>query len=170
VTQTCRNYIGGKWVASESKEVHKLTNPATGELLGEVAMSTADEVRSAISAAHKAFPEWRRIPPLSRARYLLRLRDRLEEEFDDFAHIAHAMRLEAAGLSAADAAQHAVAALVKLNEELQVPRLRDCNISREAFEQALPKMAADALASGSPANNPRMPTAEEIIELYRQAY
>jgi alcohol dehydrogenase len=80
------------------------------------------------------------------------------------------MRLEVAGLSATDAAQRAVAALVKLNEDLQVPRLRDCNISREALEQALPKMAADALASGSPANNPRVPTPGEIIELYRQAY
>ena len=85
--KTCRNYIGGKWVASASKEVNKLTNPATGEALGEVAMSTADEVRSAIGAAQKAFPEWRRVPPLTRARYLLRLRDKLEEEFDDFAAV-----------------------------------------------------------------------------------
>ena len=85
--KTCRNYIGGKWVASASKVVNKLTNPATGGSLGEVAMSTADEVQSAIAAAHKAFPEWRRVPPLSRARYLLRLRDKLEEEFDDFAAV-----------------------------------------------------------------------------------
>ncbi len=87
-----------------------------------------------------------------------------------FAGIARAMGLEVAGLSAPEAAQRAVAALVKLTKDLQVPRLRDCNISREALEQALPKMAADALASGSPANNPRVPTAEEIVELYRQAY
>jgi alcohol dehydrogenase class IV len=87
-----------------------------------------------------------------------------------FAEIARAMGLDVAGLSADRAAQRAVAALVKLNEELQVPRLRDCNISRDALEKALSKMAADAIASGSPANNPRVPTAEEIIELYRQAY
>jgi alcohol dehydrogenase class IV len=31
-------------------------------------------------------------------------------------------------------------------------------------------MAADAIASGSPANNPRVPSAEEIVELYRQAF
>jgi alcohol dehydrogenase class IV len=46
----------------------------------------------------------------------------------------------------------------------------DCNIPGDAFENALPKPAADALASDSSANNPRMPTAEEIIELYWQAY
>ncbi|MGO8705828.1 MAG: iron-containing alcohol dehydrogenase [Candidatus Brocadiia bacterium] len=87
-----------------------------------------------------------------------------------FADIARAMGLDVAGLGAPEAAQRAVAALVKLNADLQVPRLRDCNIPRDALEKALPKMAADALASGSPANNPRVPTAEEIIELYRQAY
>ena len=85
--QVCKNYIGGKWVASASREIHGLVNPATGESLGEVAMSTADEVHSAIAAANKAFPEWRRTPPLNRARCLLRMRDRLEEEFDDFARV-----------------------------------------------------------------------------------
>jgi alcohol dehydrogenase class IV len=34
----------------------------------------------------------------------------------------------------------------------------------------LPTMAAQALASGSPANNPRVPTAAEIMGLYRRAY
>jgi malonate-semialdehyde dehydrogenase (acetylating)/methylmalonate-semialdehyde dehydrogenase len=87
VGPACRNYIGGKWVASASKQVSPLTNPATGEALGEVAMSTADEVRAAIRAAQKAFPEWRRTPPLTRARYLLRMRERLEEEFDEFARV-----------------------------------------------------------------------------------
>jgi alcohol dehydrogenase len=31
-------------------------------------------------------------------------------------------------------------------------------------------MASQALASGSPANNPRVPSSEEIIELYRRVY
>jgi malonate-semialdehyde dehydrogenase (acetylating)/methylmalonate-semialdehyde dehydrogenase len=85
--QTCRNYIGGQWVASASKQVNRLANPATGEALGEVAMSTAEEVHAAIRAAQKAFPEWRRTPPLTRSRYLLRMRERLEEEFEEFARI-----------------------------------------------------------------------------------
>ena len=32
------------------------------------------------------------------------------------------------------------------------------------------KMASDALASGSPANNPVVPSAAEIVELYREAW
>ena len=38
------------------------------------------------------------------------------------------------------------------------------------YEELLPVMASQALASGSPANNPRVPTADEIIELYRRVY
>ena len=42
--------------------------------------------------------------------------------------------------------------------------------SIEAQPAALEKMAGDALGSGSPANNPRPATAEEIMTLYRRAY
>ncbi len=38
------------------------------------------------------------------------------------------------------------------------------------FEGALEKMARDALASGSPQNNPVVPSAEQIVDLYRQAW
>lgn len=64
-----------------------------------------------------------------------------------------------------------IAYLERLNQDLQIPRLRDiCPGGQEAFTAALPKMAADALASGSPQINPRVPSAEEIIELYQQAW
>jgi alcohol dehydrogenase class IV len=63
-----------------------------------------------------------------------------------------------------------VDAFAQLNRDLEIPRLSECDISAESFERALPKMAADAIASGSPANNPRVPSAEEIIDLYRLAY
>jgi alcohol dehydrogenase class IV len=38
------------------------------------------------------------------------------------------------------------------------------------FKAVVNQMAADALASGSPGNNPRKATQEEIVELYRKAY
>ncbi len=89
---------------------------------------------------------------------------------DRFAVIAHAMGLEVTGLTDAQAADRAVAAFEELNRDLEIPRLSECDIARDSFERALPKMAADAIASGSPANNPRVPSAEEIVELYRQAF
>ena len=71
----------------------------------------------------------------------------------------------------AQAAESLVAGLQQLNADLDVPRLRDCCVVEEArFRALLPKMAADALASGSPQNNPRVPTAEEIVSLYEAAW
>jgi alcohol dehydrogenase len=64
-----------------------------------------------------------------------------------------------------------VAGLEQLNATLGVPRLRDCRgVERDTFEFELERMAHDALASGSPANNPVVPSAAEIIGLYREAW
>ncbi len=60
-----------------------------------------------------------------------------------------------------------VAFLGELNAELQVPTLEAFGVERARFEQLLPTMAEQALASGSPGNNPRLASAEEIIALYQ---
>jgi len=73
-----------------------------------------------------------------------------------------------------EGSQAAVARLLdelrKLNGELQVPSPAGYGIPRDRYEELLPVMASQALASGSPANNPRVPTEDEIIDLYRRAY
>jgi alcohol dehydrogenase class IV len=64
-----------------------------------------------------------------------------------------------------------LAGLEQLNADLEVPRLRDLpGVTPEAFKAALPKMADDALASGSPARNRRVPEATEIVDLYERAW
>jgi alcohol dehydrogenase class IV len=61
--------------------------------------------------------------------------------------------------------------LERLNAELGIPRLREAlRVERSEFELLLRKMADDALASGSPQNNPVVPSAEEIVDLYRSAW
>jgi alcohol dehydrogenase class IV len=57
-----------------------------------------------------------------------------------------------------------------LNQELGVPTPKDYGIGGNRWEGLLPLMAKQALASGSPANNPRVPTEAEIIDLYRRVY
>lgn len=74
-----------------------------------------------------------------------------------------------------DRDEAAAAALVHglegLNHRLAIPRLRDCpKMDEVRFRSVLEKMANDALVSGSPQNNPIVPTAEQIVELYRQAW
>ncbi len=82
-----RNYIDGEWVASRAAEQAEVVNPATGKTLALVPMSTADEVDAAVEAARQAFPEWRRTPPLSRVRCLFRLKELLEENFEELSRI-----------------------------------------------------------------------------------
>ena len=53
-----------------------------------------------------------------------------------------------------------------INKELQVPSPKQFGITRERFFELRETMAKQALASGSPGNNPRVPTEAEIIDLY----
>ncbi len=88
-----------------------------------------------------------------------------------YAQIARLVGAAANGAADETAAAGLPDYLDKLNTRLGIGRLRDfIKPDRVAFEQKLPAMADAALASGSPQNNPVVPTADEIIELYRQAW
>lgn len=60
--------------------------------------------------------------------------------------------------------------LERLNDDLEIPALRELGVEADAFEAALTPMADAALASGSPDFNPRRPSREEIVGLYREVY
>jgi len=88
-----------------------------------------------------------------------------------YATVARTMRLcpDKAPVETAHAAL--IEGLVALNTRLQVPRLGGCRgVERARFDSLAAKMAADALASGSPQNNPVVPTAEQIVALYEEAW
>ena len=57
-----------------------------------------------------------------------------------------------------------------LNKDLEVPTPADYGIDEERYQGLMETMAQQALASGSPNNNPRVPTASEIVDLYREIY
>lgn len=73
-------------------------------------------------------------------------------------------------LSDEAAAEFAVEQVKKLCLDLDIPNLKEWGIDSEEFDNVLDKMATDALISGSPANNPRVPEQMEIVELYRVCY
>ncbi|MBN6188248.1 iron-containing alcohol dehydrogenase [Aneurinibacillus sp. BA2021] len=85
-----------------------------------------------------------------------------------FADIARAMGADTEGMTAAEAADLAVRMVEELCESLQLPSLQELGVDPEKFMDAAPKMARDALASGSPDQNPRLASDEEIIELYKE--
>ena len=89
--------------------------------------------------------------------------DRLADLGEIFSH-------EATHMSREDAANFAVKSVKILCEKLEIPNLKSWGIDKEQFDKLIPKMAKDALDSGSPANNPWIPTKAEIENLYRVCY
>src|SRR5437588_537517 len=83
--RTLRNQIGGDWVDSSASDCLEVTNPATAEPLARVPLSTRRDVDQAVAAARAAFPAWRAVPPVVRARHLFQLKQVLEQHFDDIA-------------------------------------------------------------------------------------
>jgi malonate-semialdehyde dehydrogenase (acetylating) / methylmalonate-semialdehyde dehydrogenase len=83
---TAMNYIDGEWVESKG-EVIDVVNPATYETIGKVGISTKEEIDSAVQAAQEAFYDWRRTPAVTRCRYLFRLRELLEENFEEVSRV-----------------------------------------------------------------------------------
>ena len=79
------NFIGGQWQKSSSPEMQEVVNPATAKILTRVPLSTSQEVDLAVEEAAQAFESWKRVPPADRIQYLFRLKDLLEENFDDLA-------------------------------------------------------------------------------------
>ncbi len=86
-----------------------------------------------------------------------------------YAEIAAAMGEGTEGLTTDEAARRTVSAVRRLNADLQIPSLRGLGIDVARFESVVEKMAVDAIASGSPGNNPRKASSEEIVALYRRA-
>lgn len=87
-----------------------------------------------------------------------------------YAHIAAAMGEDVEGLGPMEAAQVAAEAIEDLIRDIQIPSLKALGVDKKKLQELAPAMADAAIASGSPGNNPRQATREEIIELYMIAY
>lgn len=79
------NYVGGGWRQASSSDTLPVTNPARGEEIGRVPVSTTADVDAAVKAASEAFPMWRATPAPERARVLFRLKALLEEHKEELA-------------------------------------------------------------------------------------
>tara|TARA_R110002167_G_scaffold163319_4_gene360199 strand:+ start:14902 stop:16059 length:1158 start_codon:yes stop_codon:yes gene_type:complete len=87
-----------------------------------------------------------------------------------YADCARAMGVATAQDSDEQANEKLLNELQALNDELKVPTPAQFGIERQAFFELMPTMADQALASGSPNNNPRVPSAEEVVEIYQQLW
>ena len=87
ISPVIANYINGKWVESSSTNCLEVINPATCEPLGTVKLSIKAEVNLAVKTAKESFWEWRQTPAVVRARYLFKLKELLEKDFENLARI-----------------------------------------------------------------------------------
>src|SRR5690625_2203930 len=89
---------------------------------------------------------------------------------EEMATIGRVFNSEMAELDVEPLANDALDRITSLNKALQVPTLQEWGIDRNVFLQHVDKMIEDAMASGSPANNPIVPTKEEMHQLYVTCY
>ncbi|ERN52599.1 CoA-acylating methylmalonate-semialdehyde dehydrogenase [Alkalihalophilus marmarensis] len=82
-----KNYINGEWVASNGKDTLEVPNPATGEILASVPISTKEDVDQAVKAANEAFKKWKNIPVPKRARILFKYHTLLTEQHEELAKL-----------------------------------------------------------------------------------
>lgn len=80
-----KHWINGREV--ESKDVFENYNPATGELIGEVASGGAAEIDAAVAAAREAFPKWANTPAKERARLMRRLGELIDRNVPHLAEL-----------------------------------------------------------------------------------
>ncbi|KUM29056.1 aldehyde dehydrogenase [Arthrobacter sp. EpRS66] len=76
------NYIGGEWVAPAKGMYFENVTPVTGKVFCEVARSTAEDIETALDAAHAAAPAWGKTSPAERAVILNKIADRIEENLE----------------------------------------------------------------------------------------
>ena len=80
-----KDYVGGKWVASLSRETREVSNPATGELIGFASLGAEADVDRAATLAQRAFAGWRAVPAVERARRLFELKHLLDRHAEELA-------------------------------------------------------------------------------------
>ncbi|QRG68881.1 aldehyde dehydrogenase family protein [Brevibacillus choshinensis] len=80
-------FIDGEWVSSSTGETFEVRNPASGEVIAQVAKGTRDDTKKAIQAARRAFDEsgWGESKARDRAELLWKAADLIEERAEEFA-------------------------------------------------------------------------------------
>ncbi|HWW05834.1 CoA-acylating methylmalonate-semialdehyde dehydrogenase [Collimonas sp.] len=79
------HFISGTAVSGRSERYSDVYNPATGEVVAQVALASAQEVDKAVASARAAFPAWAETSPLRRARVMFKFKELLEQNHDKLA-------------------------------------------------------------------------------------
>ncbi|WP_339227136.1 CoA-acylating methylmalonate-semialdehyde dehydrogenase [Oceanobacillus sp. FSL K6-2867] len=91
MTQTAvkevKNYVGGKWIEANTDKTEAVYNPATGEVIANVPVSTLEDVDHAVQVAAEAFQSWKEVAVPRRARILFKYQQLLVDNWEELAKI-----------------------------------------------------------------------------------
>ncbi len=91
LTQTAvkevKNYVGGKWIEANTDKTEAVYNPATGEVIANVPVSTLEDVDHAVQVAAEAFQSWKEVAVPRRARILFKYQQLLVDNWEELAKI-----------------------------------------------------------------------------------
>ncbi len=87
MTRTLTHYVDGKSVEGTSGRFAEVDESATGEIVAQVPLATAEEVSSVVASSKAAFPEWAATSPLRRARVMFEFKALMEKNIDALADI-----------------------------------------------------------------------------------
>lgn len=82
-----KNYINGEWVASTTTHYEEVLNPATGEVICQVPLSTKEDLEAATQAATAAFDLWKEIAVPRRARILFSFQQLIANNAEELARL-----------------------------------------------------------------------------------
>lgn len=85
-----RNYIGGRFVDSNSGQWLDNVEPATGRVYGRIAASEAEDIEAAVQSARDAFASWSVMPAQDRSALLFRVASGIESRLEEFAQLESA--------------------------------------------------------------------------------
>src|SRR4030095_9341083 len=83
-----RLLIDGEWLTAHGRRTMPVVNPATEEVLGELPLASAADLDRALDAARRAWPVWRSMAPVQRARILRRAAEILRSRVEEIARLA----------------------------------------------------------------------------------
>src|SRR5579862_2507452 len=80
-------FINGAWEKPDGRDLHPVTNPATGDVLAEVPYASESDIDRAVRTAHEAYLKWRDVPVVDRVQVLYRYKTLLEKHAPELARI-----------------------------------------------------------------------------------
>jgi malonate-semialdehyde dehydrogenase (acetylating)/methylmalonate-semialdehyde dehydrogenase len=149
------NYIGGAWQRSAATEFLDVRNPATAETIVKVPLTPRDEVDRAVQAAEAAFDGWRRTPATERIQYLFKLKNLLEQHFDEIAKLT----TEECGKTLTEARAEMRRAIENIEVATGVPSLmqgRNLEDIASGIDELMIRQPVGVVAAITPFNFPGM--------------